>query len=121
MRGPRESLRRPRLPKFGETYQGAIYLGPRIIAIHSPAIPGRQIRRRVAEDDRRSAGPLPHRHHDGPLQSHPAGYAPRHRRRDGPGSSGTGEPAMAFRFQSVVIKTPSMKPRLPRPGPQAHY
>jgi hypothetical protein len=39
MRGPGESLRRPRLPEFGETYPGAIYLGPRIIAIHSPAIP----------------------------------------------------------------------------------
>ena len=35
-RGPRESLRRPRLPEFGEPYQGAIYLGPRIIALDSP-------------------------------------------------------------------------------------
>ena len=43
MRGPGASLRRPKLQESGESYPGAIYLGPRIIAVHSPTIPDRQI------------------------------------------------------------------------------
>ena len=43
VRRPTESLRRPTLPEFGESYPGAIYLGSRIIAVHSPTIPERQI------------------------------------------------------------------------------
>src|SRR5208282_2045595 len=38
MCGPGESLRRQKLRESGESYPGAIYLGPRIIAIHSLAI-----------------------------------------------------------------------------------
>ena len=36
------ALRQATLPEFGESYPGAVYLGPRIIAIHSPRIPKRQ-------------------------------------------------------------------------------
>ena len=36
MRGPRESLCRPESVESGETYPGAICLGPQIIAIDSP-------------------------------------------------------------------------------------
>ena len=36
--GPGERLGRRKSPESGKTYPGAILLGPRIIAIHSPAI-----------------------------------------------------------------------------------
>jgi hypothetical protein len=55
MFGPRESLYGPELAESGETHPGAIYLGPRIIALNSPALPRRTDPQIIAMYSLRSA------------------------------------------------------------------